>query len=156
MRPALVLVGMLATADSGTAENREEDHIEITFSVYFDLSGESEPYTMKLENEPKAFTFKIEEVERLSLKMTPLDDCRVSVEILRWDNVTVTRPLSWPVFFQPGATFSIGVYFPRHRQEVRGSVSGTGACSRITPNTAGTDAVKLRERTGGVAMDRVI
>lgn len=133
MRAALLLAGILATSEAGTAENREEDHIEVTLSIYFDLSGEGEPYVMKLENEPKTFTFKIEEVEQLSLKVTPLDHCRVSIEILQWNNVTVTRPLSWPVFFEPGATFSVGVSFPRHRQEVRGSVSGTGACSRIAP-----------------------
>jgi hypothetical protein len=89
---------------------------------------------VKIGREPKTFTFKIEEVQRLSLRMTPLDGCRVSIEILQRDNVPVTRPLSWPAFFEPDTTFAIGVHFPRHRQEVRGSVSGTGACSRTAPN----------------------
>jgi hypothetical protein len=134
MRTALFLVAvMLATADSEAADDRQEDQLEVRLSVYFDLSGEDEPYVVKLGNEPKTFTFRIEEAERLSLKLTPLDGCRVSIEVLRWDSVTTTRPLSWPPFFQPGATFAIRVHFPWHRQEVRGSVAGIGACSRAAP-----------------------
>jgi hypothetical protein len=129
MRTAVFLVAALATANLGAAGAREEDQIEVSLSVYFDQSGESEPHVMKIGREPKTFTFKIEDVEQLSLKMTLLDGCRVSIEILRRDNVTGTRPLSWPAFFEPGTTFTIGVHFPRHRQEVRGAVSGTGACS---------------------------
>jgi hypothetical protein len=135
MRKALFLMeAMLATAELRAAESREENQIEVRLSVYFDLSGEGEPYVMKLGKEPKTFTFKIEEVERLSLKMTPLGGCRVSIEFLPRNNVTGTRPLSWPAFFEPGTTFAIGVHFPRHRQEVRGSVLGIGACSRTAPN----------------------
>jgi hypothetical protein len=133
MRTALLLVvAMLATADLQAAEEDAEDQLEVRLSFYFDQSGEDEPYVLKLGKEPKTFTFKIEESERLSLKMTPLDGCRVSIEILRRDNVTTTRPLSWPRFFEPGATFAIGVHYPWHRQEIRGSVSGVGACSRST------------------------
>jgi hypothetical protein len=135
MRTALFMVAaMLTAADLGAADDREEHQIEVRLSVYFDLSGEGEPHVMKLGKEPKTFTFKIEEVEQLSLKMTSLDSCRVSIEVLRRDNVTTTRPLSWPAFFEPGATFAIGVHAPRHRQEVRGSVSGVGACSRTAPH----------------------
>lgn len=89
---------------------------------------EDEPHVIKIGKEPKTFTFKIEDEEQLSLKMTQLEGCKVSVEILKRNNVTGTRPLTWPAFFEPGATFAIGVHAPRHRQEVRGSVSGTGAC----------------------------
>lgn len=135
MRTALFMVAvMLTTTDLRAADDRGEDQIEVRLSVYVDLSGEDELLVMKLGKEPKTFTFKNEEVERLSLKMTPLDRCRVRIEVLRRDNVTGTRPLSWPAFFEPGATFAIGVYFPRHRQEVRGSVSGVGTCSRTAPN----------------------
>ena len=128
-----MLASMLA-ANLQAADISEENQIEVRLTVYFDLSGEGEPYVMKLGKEPKTFTFKIEDAERLSLKMTPLDGCRVSVDITGRENVTGTRPLSWPAFFEPGATFAVGVHFPRHRQEVRGSVSGTGACSRTAPN----------------------
>jgi hypothetical protein len=135
MRKALFLAAaMLVSTDLLGADGSDENQIEVRLSVYFDLSGEDERYVMKLGKEPKTFTFKIEEIEQLSLKMTPLGDCRVSIEILRRDNVTMTRPLSWPAFFEPGTTFAVGVHFPRHRQEVRGSVSGTGACSRTAPN----------------------
>lgn len=135
MRKALCLAAaMLVSADLPAADSSGENQMEVRLSVYFDLSGEDEAYVMKLGKEPKTFTFKIEEMERLSLKMTPLGDCRVSVEILGRDNVTMTRPLTWPAFFEPGATFAVGVHFPHHRQEVRGSVSGTGACSRAAPN----------------------
>ena len=135
MRKALFLaVAILASADLRAAEGSDEDQIEVRLSVYFDLSGEDEAYVMKLGKESKTFTFKIEEMERLSLKVTPLGDCRVSVEILRRDNVTTTRPITWPTFFEPGTTFAVGVHFPHHRQEVRGSVSGIGSCSRAAPN----------------------
>jgi hypothetical protein len=130
VRTALLLVAMLTTAHLHAADERAEEQIEVRLSVYFDASGEGEPYVMKLGKEPKTFTFKIAEDERLSLKMTPLEGCSVSIEIQRRDNVTTTRPLSWPQFFEPGATFAIGVRAPRHRQEIRGSVSGVGACSR--------------------------
>src|SRR5678815_2100296 len=131
VRTVLFMVAaMLATADLQAADDREEHQIEVRLSVYFDMSGEDEPHVVKLGKEPKTFTFKMEEVEQLSLKMTPLDGCRVSIEVLRRDNVTTTRPLSWPAFLEPGAKFAIGVHAPRHRQEVRGSVSGAGACSR--------------------------
>jgi hypothetical protein len=135
MRKAIFLAAaMLVSADLPAADGSGENQIEVRLSVYFDLSGEDEAYVMRLDKEPKTFTFKIEEIERLSLKMIPLGDCRVSVEILGRDNVTMTRPLTWPAFFEPGATFAVGVHFPHHRQEVRGSVSGTGACSRMAPN----------------------
>lgn len=109
----------------------EEVRIEVGLSLYFGLVGEDELHVMKLGKGPKAFTFKLDEVERLSLKLTPLDGCKVGIEILDRKSVTTTRPLSWPAFFEPGATFAIGIHFPRHRQEVRGSVAGVGACSRI-------------------------
>ena len=135
MRTVLfVVAAMLTTADLRAADDREEHQIEVRLSVYFDSSGEDEPHLLKLGKEPKTFTFKIEEEERLSLKMTPLDGCRVSIEVVRRDNVTTSRPLSWPAFFEPGAKFSIGVRAPRHRQEVRGSVSGVGTCSRTAPD----------------------
>src|SRR5690606_7982312 len=135
MRKAVVLVAtLLLNADLLVAGVSDEDQIEIRLSVYFDLSGEDEAYVMKLGKEPKTFTFKIEDMERLSLRMTPLGDCRVSVEILGRENVTSTRPLTWPAFFEPGAIFAVGVHFPHHRQEVRGSVSGIGACNRAAPN----------------------
>jgi hypothetical protein len=135
MRKALLLAAaMLLDAELRAADGGGEDQIEVRLSVYFDLSGEGQAYVMKLGNEPRTFTFKIEDIERLSLKMIPIGDCRVSVEILGRDSVTMTRPLTWPAFFEPGATFAVGVYFPHHRQEVRGSVSGTGACSRTAPN----------------------
>ena len=130
MRVAAFMVAALAAANVGAAEAPEENHLEVRLSVYFDMSGEDEPHVMKIGKEPKTFTFKIEDVEQLSLKMTQLDGCKVSVEILKRDNVIGTRPLTWPAFFEPGATFAIGVHAPRHRQEVRGSVSGTGACRR--------------------------
>jgi hypothetical protein len=130
MRTALFMAAaMLTTAALQAADDREGQQIEVRLSVYFDLSGEGEPHVVKLGTQPKTFTFKIGEVEQLSIKMTPLDGCRVSIEVLRRDNVTTTRPLSWPAFFGPGATFAIGVHAPRHRQELRGSVSGVGACS---------------------------
>jgi hypothetical protein len=135
MRTALFMVAsMLGSANLQAADRSEENQIEVRLTVYFDLSGEGEPYVMKLGKEPKTFTFKIEEVERLSLKMTPLDGCRLRVDVIGRDNVTGTRPLSWPAFFEPGAMFAVGVNFPRHRQEVRGSVSAIGACSRTAPN----------------------
>jgi hypothetical protein len=135
MRTALLLVAtILLTTHLRAADVAGQDQIEVRFSTYFGFSGESETHVMKLGKEPKTITFNIEEAEQLSLKMTPLDDCRVSIEVLRWDNVTTTRPLSWPAFFEPGTTFAVGVHFPRHRQEVRGSVSGIGACSRTAPN----------------------
>lgn len=135
MRAALLLVAtMLATAHLRAADGAEENQIEVRFSTYFDFSGEGEAHVVKLGKEPRTITFRIEETDQLSLKMTPIDDCRVSIEVLRWDNVTTTRPLSWPAFFEPGTTFAVGVHFPRHRQEVRGSVSGIGACSRAAPN----------------------
>ena len=135
MRGAFFLVAaMLVSADLRAAGASVENQIEVRLSVYFDLSGEDEAYVMKLGKEPKTFTFKIEEREQLSLKMMPLGDCRVSIEILERDNVTMTRPLTWPAFFEPGATFAVGVHFSHHRQEVRGAVSGTGACSRTAPN----------------------
>jgi hypothetical protein len=126
---------MLTTAALQAADDREGQQIEVRLSVYFDVSGEGDPHVVKLGTEPKTFTLKIEEVEQLSIKMTPLDGCRVSIEVLRRNNVTTTRPLSWPAFFEPGATFAIGVHAPRHRQELRGSVSGAGACSH-TANAA--------------------
>jgi hypothetical protein len=120
---------ILTTAVLQAADGREGQQMEVRLTVYFDLSGEGEPHVVKLGTEPKTFTFRIEEVEQLSIKMTPLDGCRVSIEILRRDNVTTTRPLSWPAFFEPGAKFAIGLHAPRHREELRGSVSGAGACS---------------------------
>jgi hypothetical protein len=135
MRAALfVMAAMLATAKIQAADGSDENEIEVRLTVYFDLSGEGEPHVIKLGREPKTFTLKIEEVEQLSLKMTPLDGCRVRIDVLGRENVTGTRPLSWPAFFEPGATFAVGVSFPRHRQEIRGSVSGAGACSRTAPN----------------------
>jgi hypothetical protein len=134
MRTALfMMASMLGSANLQAADRSEENQFEVRLTVYLDLSGEGEPYVMKLGKEPKTFTFKIEEVERLSLKMTPLDGCRLRVDVIG-DNVTGTRPLSWPAFFEPGAKFAVGVNFPRHRQEVRGSVSAIGACSRTAPN----------------------
>jgi hypothetical protein len=130
MRAAAIMVAALAAANVGAAEAPEEDHVEVRLSVYFDRSGEDEPHVMKIGKEPKTFTFKIGDVEQLSLKMTRLEGCKVSVEILERDNVTGTRPLTWPAFFEPGATFAIGVHAPRHRQELRGSVSGAGVCRR--------------------------
>ena len=121
-------------ADLWAAPGSDEDQIEVRLSVYFALSGEGEAYVMKLGKEPKTFTFKIEGTERLSLRMTPLGNCRVSVEVLDRTNVTMTRPLTRPAFFEPAATFAVGVHFPHHRHEVRGSVSGTGACSRGSTN----------------------
>lgn len=133
-RALLLAAAVLLNADLMAAGESDKDQIQIRLSVYFDLSGEDEAYVMKLGKEPKTFTFKIEEMERLSLKMTPLSNCRVSVEILGRENVTTTRPLTWPAFFEPGDKFAVGVHFPHHRQEVRGSVSGNGACSRAAPN----------------------
>jgi hypothetical protein len=127
------MAAMLATAGIQAADGSGESEIEVRVTVYFDLSGEGEPHIMKLGREPKTFTLKIEEVEQLSLKMTPLDGCKVRIDVLGRENVTGTRPLSWPAFFEPGSTFAIAVSFPRHRQEVRGSVSGAGACSRTAP-----------------------
>src|SRR5688572_27514655 len=108
MRTALFVVAAMLTAAALQAADDREHQIEVRLSIYFDLSGEGEPHVMKLGTEPKTFTFKIEEIEQLSIKMTPLDGCRVSIEVLRRDNVTTTRPLSWPAFFEPGATFAIG------------------------------------------------
>lgn len=144
MRTAFFLAVLPAAAM--LAADRPEHQLEVRLSVYFDLSGEDEAYVMKLGNEPKTFTFKIEEIERLSLRMTPLGECRVNVEILGVDSVTMTRPLTWPAFFRPGATFAVGVHFPHHRHEVRGSVTGAGAC-REAPNkllepTLGTNAAQ--------------
>jgi hypothetical protein len=110
MRPAPFLIAaMLTTADLRAADDPEQHQIEVRISIYFDLSGE--------------------EAERLTRKMTALDGCKVSIAIIGRENVTTTRPLSWPSAFEPGATFAVGVHFPHHRQEVRCSVSGVGACS---------------------------
>lgn len=139
MRNALLLAAtLLASADLRAADISDEDQLEIRISVYFDLSGEDEAYVMKLGKMPKAFTYRIEGTDRLSLKMVPLGDCRVRVEILGRENVTTTRPLTWPEFFQPGAIFAVGVHFPHHRQEVRGSVSGLGPCGRTAPTAGAT------------------
>ena len=149
MKKALFLAAaLLVNADLRAAGGSDEEQIEVRLSVYFDQSGEDEAYLMKLGKEPKTFTFKIEDIERLSLRMIPLGDCRVSVEILGRDTVTMTKPLTWPAFFEPGATFAVGVHFPHHRQEVRGSVSGIGACSRATPNKPMHATREARARDG--------
>lgn len=132
MRALFLLATTLATAHLRAAAGAEEVQIEVRLSTYLDFSGEGEAHVVELGKEPRTITFNIEETEQFSLKVTPLDDCRVSIEVLRWDNVTMTRPLSWPAFLEPGTTFAVGVHFPRHRQEIRGSVSGIGACSRET------------------------
>jgi hypothetical protein len=138
MRTMLLLAVMVLTANLGAADERDEDRIAVRLSVYFDSSGEDELHVMRLGKEPKTFTFKIEQAEQLSLKMTPLDGCRVAIEILPRRTVTATSPLPWPPFFEPGATFSIDVPFPRHRQEVRGSVSGIGVCTSEIPASGQT------------------
>lgn len=132
MRTALfLLLAMLAaTTRLGAAENEEESEIEVRLSLYFGHSEEDELHVFKLGKEPKTFTLKLEERVQLSMKLTLLGGCRVGVEILRRDDVTGTRPLSWPAFFEPGATFAIGLW---QRQEVRGSVSGIGPCSPTAP-----------------------
>src|SRR5688572_17603102 len=98
MRAAALMVAALAAANVGAAEAPEKDHVEVRLSVYFDRSGEEEPHVMKIGKEPETFTFKIGDVEQLSLKMTQLEGCKVNVEILGRDNVTGTRPLTWPAF----------------------------------------------------------
>lgn len=135
MRRALfAMAAMLTTAGLQAAEDSDQRQIEVRLSIYIDMSGEGEPHVLKLGKEPKTFTFKIEEAERLTLKLTPLDGCKVSVEIIGRENVTTTRPLTWPTVFEPGASFAVGVHFPWHRQEVRGSVLGVGACSPAAPD----------------------
>ncbi len=131
-----LLAALLAIADLRAADGNDQPQIEVRLSIYIDMSGDGEPHVMKLGKEPKTYTFRIEDAERLSLRMTPLDGCKVSVEILGRDNVTTTRPLTWPAAFEPGSTFAIGLHFPRHRQEVRGSVSGVGSCSRTTTDAS--------------------
>src|SRR4030095_6581915 len=136
MRAALFLMGAaLATAGITTADVGEGDLMQVRLSVYFDLSGESGPVLMTIGKQPKTFTSKVDEDEKLSLTMTRLHGCRVRIEAPQSHSITAVRPSPWPAFFEPGTTFAIGVHFPRHRQEVRGSVSGAGACSRTAPNT---------------------
>lgn len=128
------MAALLANAGVHATDAMDEEQLEVRLSVYFDLSGEEEAHVMKLGKGPRKFTFTIEENERLSLQLTPLGDCRVSVEIESRESVTTTRPLIWPAFFVPGDTFAVGVHAARHRQEVRGAVVGIGACSSVASN----------------------
>ena len=100
--------------------------MRVTLVSYRDLSGESEPHVVEV-NSSTRYVYKIEATEAVSLRFTALPDCRVAIKI-ESGNITKTEPVNWPTSFGWGDRFVIGIFYPHHVQELRGTVSGSGPC----------------------------
>jgi hypothetical protein len=111
--------------------------MKVRLVIYHDLGGEGDPYHLQLKANPTYFVVKDKgyETERFKVKFTTLSNCRIAVEVVS-GKITKTKPETWPASFGPDSEFVIGIWFPLHRQELRGAVVGAGACSGTTPNYA--------------------
>ena len=125
---------LLLTASARVASAEGDCGIAVRLTSHSDLGGTSEITTLEVGTDAKAFILREEGFEDTKIIFKPVEDCRLEITI-ESSRVTSKQPSPWPSSFGPSEKFTVGLYFPRHREEIHGEVVSIG-CShkQSTPN----------------------
>lgn len=120
-----VLWLLLLTAGVASAEGY--CGIAVKLTNHSDLGGTSEITILEVGTDVKVFTLKEEGFEDTKITFKPIENSRLEITV-ESNRITSKQPSPWPASFGPSEKFTVGLHFPRHREEIHGEVVGI-SCS---------------------------